>query len=375
MVPSAFHWRESLPLTANSKIDKKTLTALAAELAAVEDRYDAPATATERRLAAAWATVLGIPQEQVGRRDHFFDRGGTSLSAVKLAITLDRAVSLKEVTRYPVLADLAGVVDGRSVGQSELLQALSGSSNAQAGALVCFPYAGGNAVNFQPMAHALRDSGMAVYAVELPGHDVAATSESFAPLAQVIDRVVAEISARGLEDVLLWGHSSGTAFALETARRLQDRGIDVQRVFLGAQLLGAAADRRAAVTELGKRSNAEIAARLSTDSGYTELGELDAERTEHVGAAYRHDYESANRYFAEVLDNPPGQRLSAPITVVVAADDPATAEFRARYSDWELLAEHIELHELASGGHYYPRTRPAEAAQAVLSSAAMLVSP
>ena len=114
MVPSAFHWREHLPLTANGKIDKKTLTALAAELNAVEDRYDAPATPTERRLAAAFAAVLGIPQEQVGRRDHFFDRGGTSLSAVKLALTLDRAVSLKEVTRHPVLADLAGVVDGRS---------------------------------------------------------------------------------------------------------------------------------------------------------------------------------------------------------------------------------------------------------------------
>ena len=126
MVPSAFHWRERLPLTANSKIDKKTLTTLAGQLSAVEDRYDAPATSTERRLAAAWATVLGIPQEQIGRRDHFFDRGGTSLSAVKLAVTLDRAVSLKEVTaasgpRRP------GRRRGRQVrpAQSELLQALS----------------------------------------------------------------------------------------------------------------------------------------------------------------------------------------------------------------------------------------------------------
>ena len=42
--------------------------------------------------------------------------------------------------------------------------------------------------------------GMAVYAVELPGHDVAAASESFAPLTQVVDRVVAEITARGLTD-------------------------------------------------------------------------------------------------------------------------------------------------------------------------------
>ena len=81
-------------------------------------------------------------------------------------------MSLKEVTRHPILADLAGVVDGRSDGQSELLQALSESNGAQTGALVCFPYAGGNAVNFEPMASALRGSGLAVYAVELPGHDV-----------------------------------------------------------------------------------------------------------------------------------------------------------------------------------------------------------
>ena len=179
MVPSAFHWRERLPLTANSKIDKKTLTALAGELGAVEDSYDAPNTPTEKRLAAAWATVLGVPQDQIGRKDHFFDRGGTSLSAVKLAVNLDRVVSLKEVTRHPILADLADVVDGKSDGQSELLQPLSESNGsesdgAQTGALVCFPYAGGNAVNFLPMARALRDSGLAVYAVELPGHDVAA---------------------------------------------------------------------------------------------------------------------------------------------------------------------------------------------------------
>ena len=131
MVPSVFVWRDRLPLTANSKIDKKTLTGLAAQLGVVEDDYDAPATPTEQRLAAAWAKVLRIPQHQIGRRDHFFDRGGTSLSAVKLAVSLDRAVSLKEVTAHPVLADLAGVVDGRSNRRSGLLQALSESNGSE----------------------------------------------------------------------------------------------------------------------------------------------------------------------------------------------------------------------------------------------------
>jgi hypothetical protein len=65
-------------------------------------------------LAAAWAEVLGIPKDQIGRRDQFFDLGGTSLSALKLVITLDRAVSFKDLTGHPILADLATLVDDRS---------------------------------------------------------------------------------------------------------------------------------------------------------------------------------------------------------------------------------------------------------------------
>jgi amino acid adenylation domain-containing protein len=115
MVPSVFHWRRRLPLTDNGKIDRKALTALAGELDVAEQDRDGPSTATEHRLAAAWAKVLGIPKDQIGRRDQFFDLGGTSLSALRLAIALDRAVSLKDLTDRPILADLATLVDDRSV--------------------------------------------------------------------------------------------------------------------------------------------------------------------------------------------------------------------------------------------------------------------
>ncbi len=116
MVPSAFHWRTTLPLTGNGKIDRKALAALAVHLDVVERDREAPSTATERWLAAAWAEVLGIPTDQIGRRDHFFDLGGTSLSAVKLAIALDRALSIKDLTRHPILADQAEVIDRRLEG-------------------------------------------------------------------------------------------------------------------------------------------------------------------------------------------------------------------------------------------------------------------
>jgi amino acid adenylation domain-containing protein len=366
MVPSAVHWLESLPLTGNHKTDSKTLTALAAELDADTGAdYDAPRTPTERRLAEAWAKVLGTPEDGISRHDNFFDRGGSSLLAVKLAIALDRAVSLKELTRHPVLADMAGLLDGQSERRSGLLQPLLEQA-APATALVCFPYAGGNAVNFRSMASALRDSGLAVYAVELPGHDLGpgtAEDEPFASMAQVVAQVTAEITGRGLSRVLLWGHSSGAAFALAAAVKLTEAGVEVARVFLGAQLPGDAAGRRASATELTGRSDAETAAMLSANGGYTELCALDAAR---IGAAYRHDCVSAHRYLASALDGPPAVKLAAPVTVVVAADDPSTAHFADRYRDWRFLADQVDLHELVDGGHYFLRTRPAEAAEAVL---------
>ncbi|MFG3578678.1 acyl carrier protein [Micromonospora chersina] len=76
---------------------------------------DPPTTATEHRLAAAWAEVLGVPKDRVGRNMHFFDGGGSSHAAIRLVILLDRRVSLRDLADFPVLADLASFLDtGRS---------------------------------------------------------------------------------------------------------------------------------------------------------------------------------------------------------------------------------------------------------------------
>ncbi|HEV2670485.1 MAG TPA: non-ribosomal peptide synthetase [Gemmatimonadales bacterium] len=130
MVPSVIHWWETLPLTDNGKTDRKALTILAAELGTTEQSREAPSTPTEQWLAAAWAQVLGISTEQIGRRDQFFDLGGMSLTALKLVIALGRALSFKDITMHPSLADQALLLDERGVRAPKALVRSAGGSCA-----------------------------------------------------------------------------------------------------------------------------------------------------------------------------------------------------------------------------------------------------
>ncbi len=81
MVPVAFMKLDTLPLTANGKLDRKALPA--PDSAAVFSReYEAPEGEIESLLAQIWAHVLQV--ERVGRRDHFFELGGHSLLAMRM---------------------------------------------------------------------------------------------------------------------------------------------------------------------------------------------------------------------------------------------------------------------------------------------------
>ncbi|MFI5800321.1 amino acid adenylation domain-containing protein [Streptomyces sp. NPDC051677] len=366
MVPSRFHRLDTLPLTANSKIDKKRLV----ELAGTEDvGPEPPVTPTEQRIAAAWAAVLGLAPERVGRSSHFFDSGGTSLTAVRLVVKLDRAVSLKDLTRHPRLSDLAAFVDG--TGRSEGTGTTAGLLNplltppSPAATLVCFPYAGGNAVNFQPLAAELKDSGLAVYGVELPGHDLTVEREPFASLEQTAKAVVSEIGRRAVGAVSLWGHSSGAALAVVTARLLEEQGHELRAVLIGGQLVGTPEGRRRFSAGIEALTRLEIAARLSGANGYTELSGTDPERAELVGAAYRHDVLEANAFFSDAVENPPAVLVEAPLTVVVAADDLATQGHGSGLDAWRRIARTVEVRELPDGGHHFFRTRPAQTAAVV----------
>jgi len=110
LVPAAVHRLDRLPVTPNGKTDRAALTARAAAGGGAAGTPAGAVTANQRRVVDAVAAVLDLPAGAVSPSDHFTGLGGTSLSAVKLVIALDRAVTVRDVLDHPVLTDLAGLL-------------------------------------------------------------------------------------------------------------------------------------------------------------------------------------------------------------------------------------------------------------------------
>ncbi|MGW5289899.1 amino acid adenylation domain-containing protein, partial [Rhodococcus pyridinivorans] len=112
MVPSALVQIDSIPLTPVGKLDTAALPDPVFETR----EYRAPQTDAERRVADAVADVLGL--DSVGLDDDFFELGGNSLLAAKLAGRLgaafDRRVQVKTLFEVSGIADLAAALDAES---------------------------------------------------------------------------------------------------------------------------------------------------------------------------------------------------------------------------------------------------------------------
>ncbi|WP_147206424.1 non-ribosomal peptide synthetase, partial [Segetibacter aerophilus] len=125
MVPAMLVELESLPLTANGKVDRKALPDPDAT-EQLAGQYVAPQSDAEQRLAEIWQDVL--EEEQVGVNDDFFELGGHSLLAVRLisAIRKEFAVEIpiSHVFDYPTIALLAAQLEDKSTSQAAVLPSI-----------------------------------------------------------------------------------------------------------------------------------------------------------------------------------------------------------------------------------------------------------
>ncbi|MBG0829101.1 non-ribosomal peptide synthetase [Planomonospora sp. ID67723] len=116
MVPGTVTVLDALPMTPHGKVDRKAL-ARPQEPAGPEPDGGDLRTDTERALAELWCEVLQI--SSVDRDDSFFERGGDSLLAIRLA-SRARQRGLRMVAddlfEYDVLHELAASVSAASPG-------------------------------------------------------------------------------------------------------------------------------------------------------------------------------------------------------------------------------------------------------------------
>lgn len=120
MIPSSFVLVDDIPITMGGKVDRTTLSKLAASASSTRRHFIAPRTDLERTIAAVWCTVLNV--DAVSLHDNFFDLGGHSLLLVKLLAQLRKAdlgeVSLLQLFQYPTVAALAEHLEQQHIGAS-----------------------------------------------------------------------------------------------------------------------------------------------------------------------------------------------------------------------------------------------------------------
>lgn len=114
MVPSAFVRLDSLPLTANGKINRRALPAPTAFLPSKEGVV-APRTPVEAQLLEMWRKVLGRHEAELGIHENFFELGGHSLLATQVVSrvrnTFQIDLPVRNLFEAPTVAELAEQIE------------------------------------------------------------------------------------------------------------------------------------------------------------------------------------------------------------------------------------------------------------------------
>lgn len=113
MIPAYYMVLDHLPLNANGKVERTALPAPDSSHLALQEKFLAPRTDTEKTLAKIWSELLGL--DRVGIHDHFFKLGGHSLLAVQVISrifdTTGIRIPLRSIFEKPTIEDLAVHID------------------------------------------------------------------------------------------------------------------------------------------------------------------------------------------------------------------------------------------------------------------------
>ncbi|AIR96911.1 non-ribosomal peptide synthetase [Streptomyces glaucescens] len=350
MVPAAVVAIDRIPLTANGKLDRR---ALPEPVYARAPRGAAPATPLEREVVDAFGHALGV--SGVSTEDDFFDLGGDSVKAVRLARRIGRGLSVLDVFQHPTPGKLAlRVLERESTdGPQRILRRLAAEGRTGAEfTLVCIPYGGGTAAAYQGLAVELAPHAE-LWAAALPGHDPTQPDESLLTLDESADAIAEEVRRSLTGPFALYGHCAGSALAVAVAQRLERTGHLPAALFIGAALPEADPEER---LRHATRWSAEGLHAYMTSLGGFE-GALDDSDLKTVLEVIRHDMKQGLHFQIEARKGR-RERLATPLIAVIGDADDATRGYEHGHRDWERYAAHVALAVIAGGGHYFVTHQP-----------------
>jgi aryl carrier-like protein len=121
LIPTAFLMLEAFPLTTNGKVDRAALPNPPAIEERVEGDSGAPFTPVQEVLAEIWIELLQA--RQVGIHQDFFELGGDSIKATRLAARVRErtgvSVPVGKIFEAPTIAEQAEFVEACSISKSE----------------------------------------------------------------------------------------------------------------------------------------------------------------------------------------------------------------------------------------------------------------
>ncbi|HZF89913.1 non-ribosomal peptide synthetase [Streptomyces sp.] len=250
MIPAELQVVDTIPLTANGKVDRGRLAGLACVAAADAAGREgaAPADELERVLAGLWSQVLHVPS--VGRDADFFRLGGDSLLVAQLVGRMRERLPqaarmswdglLRSVLNRPTVAALAArlrAADGHagsgSAGASPLVrlgEASHGLGGADGAPTLLLVHDGTGTIS--PYRAVVRElSGrMPIAGLVVDDLDSYLGSPARTLIATLADRYTEVVLARGVPRVHLVGYCMGGLLATELADRLTRAGGEVNGV-------------------------------------------------------------------------------------------------------------------------------------------------
>ncbi|MDQ8706958.1 alpha/beta fold hydrolase [Streptomyces sp. LHD-70] len=207
--------------------------------------------------------------------------------------------------------------------------------------LVCFPHAGGSAAFYRDWGRQL--PGTEVHAVRYPGRAERIAEPPATDLRALAADIADAVEPLADRPLLLFGHSMGAAVALETARRLESRGIHpAHLVASGSRDAPYPQDTEALADD--DEDDATVVARLLALGGTDPELAADPEFQELVLPYVRAD----GALFHGYTPRPDDPALSCPVTTVVGdADDDADRR------PWHRLTTGPHREQGVTGDHFY----------------------